>query len=281
MASKPVPGERMPDVEGSLGAMTKQIHARGRVLGQGEAPLVCVPVVGATASAIREEARTMAALARAGDAAAPDLLEWRVDASDGASDAGALSAIGGALREAAGALPLLVTLRAAREGGRDHGLDDAERAARVIALVEAGVADLADFETDADPAALRALRTACRGAGVPLLLSAHHFDRTPPAGEMAGAFARAAALGADVAKLAVMPQSTRDAAALMAATADADRALAIPLVSMAMGEMGVASRIIGFRYGSRITWASAGAASAPGQLPLTELRRRLRDELAR
>ena len=222
----------------------------------------------------------MAALAR-GDDAAPDLLEWRVDAFDGASDAAALSAAAAALREAAGALPLLVTLRAAREGGRDHGLDDAQRAARVITLVDAGVADLVDFETDADPAALRALRAACRDAGVPLLLSAHHFDRTPPVGDMVGAFARAADRGADVAKLAVMPRSADDVHALLAATADADRSLDIPLVSMAMGEPGVASRIIGSRHGSRITWASAGAVSAPGQLPLAELRRRLREELAR
>jgi 3-dehydroquinate dehydratase-1 len=261
--------------------MSKPIVVRGRTLGQGEAPLVCVPLVGATASAIREEARTMAALAQVGDASAPDLLEWRVDAFDGAADVVALAGAAAALRETTGPLPLLVTLRAAREGGRDHFLDDAERAARVIALVDAGVADLADFETDADPAAQHALRAVCRGAGVPLVLSAHHFDRTPSVDEMVRAFARAADLGADVAKLAVMPRSARDVDALLAATADADRSLAIPLVSMAMGEMGVASRVIGFRYGSRITWASAGAASAPGQLPLTELRRRLREAPAR
>ena len=223
----------------------------------------------------------MAALAQVGDASAPDLLEWRVDAFDGIADVAALVSVAAALREAAGPLPLLVTLRAAREGGRDHGLDDAERAARVIALVDAGFADLADFETDADPAALRALRGACHDAGVPIVLSAHHFDRTPPVDDMVRAFTRAADLGADVAKLAVMPRSARDVDALLAATAHADRSLAIPLVSMAMGEMGVASRVIGSRYGSRITWASAGAASAPGQLPLTELRRRLREASAR
>jgi len=261
--------------------MGKPIVVRGRTLGQGEAPLVCVPLVGATVPAIRDEARTMAALALAEDPDAPDLLEWRIDAFDGAADAAALSVAAVALREAAGGLPLLATLRAAREGGRDQGLDDAERAARVIALIDAGVADLADFETDADPAALRALRAACRGTGVPLVLSAHHFDRTPAVDDMVDAFARAADFGADVAKLAVMPQDARDAQALLAATAEADRRLSIPLVSMAMGEFGVASRIVGFRHGSRITWASAGAASAPGQLPLGQLRARLRDALAR
>jgi len=261
--------------------MVKPIVVRGRTLGQGGAPLVCVPLVGATVPAIRDEARTMAALAQVGDPAAPDLLEWRIDAFDGAADAAALPAAAVALREAAGDLPLLVTLRAAREGGRDHGLDDAERAARIIALIDTGVADLVDFETDADPAALHALRATCRSAEVPLVLSAHHFDRTPSTDGMVDAFARAAELGADVAKLAVMPQDARDVQALLAATAEADRRLSIPLVSMAMGELGVASRVVGFRHGSRITWASAGAASAPGQLPLGQLRSRLREALAR
>jgi 3-dehydroquinate dehydratase-1 len=116
---------------------------------------------------------------------------------------------------------------------------------------------------------------------VPLVLSAHHFDRTPPVVEMVAAFRRAADRGADIAKLAVMPRDPRDVAALLAATAEADRTLAIPLVSMAMDEVGIESRVTGHRHGSRITWASAGAVSAPGQLPLAELRRRLREALAR
>ncbi|MFM7627272.1 MAG: type I 3-dehydroquinate dehydratase [Gammaproteobacteria bacterium] len=264
----------------------KPIIVRGRPLGQGGSPLVCVPVVGSTTDAVCAEARAMASLVQARDPAVPDLLEWRVDAFGLVVDAAApsttaLVAAAAALREAAGDLPLLVTLRAAREGGRDHGLDDGARAALLVTLIETGVADLVDFETDADPAALDTLRAACRRRGVPLVLSAHHFSGTPSAGDMVAAFARAAALGADVAKLAVMPQDVRDVDSLLAATAEADRSLAIPLVSMAMGGIGVASRVVGSRYGSCITWASAGAPSAPGQLPLAELRRRLREELAR
>ena len=259
----------------------KPLSVRGRLLGEGPAPLVCVPLVGATTEAVCAQARAMSARAASADPDAPDLLEWRIDAADAVVDEDALLRTALALREAAGALPLLATLRAAREGGREHGLDDAARAARLIALVDAGVADLVDFETDADPAASRALGTACRGQGVPLVLSAHHFDRTPPVAEMVAAFRRAADRGADIAKLAVMPRDPRDVAALLAATAEADRTLAIPLVSMAMDEVGIESRVTGHRHGSRITWASAGAASAPGQLPLAELRRRLREALAR
>lgn len=261
--------------------MAKTLPVRGQVLVQGEAPLVCVPLTGGDATAVCAEAGAMAALAATRPEDAADLLEWRADAFDAVSDAEALLAAARALRAAAGPLPLLVTLRAAREGGRDHGLDDAARAALLTAIVEAGAADLVDFETDAAPAALDALRAACRARGVALLLSEHHFGGTPPMADMVAAFARAAAAGADIAKLAVMPRGPGDVEALLEATAAADRALAIPLVSMSMGALGTASRIEGHRYGSRITWASGAAASAPGQLPLGELRSRLRRSIAR
>ena len=261
--------------------MPKDLPLRGRSLGEGEAPLVCVPLVGRDAAALCVEAQAMAVAASTPGGPAPDLLEWRVDALDAAADPSAIEAAARALRAAAGPLPLLLTLRAAREGGRDHGLDDAARAARLVALIDIGVADLVDFETDAAPEALQALRGACLRHGVPLALSAHHFDRTPSVGEMVAAFRRAADLGADIAKLAVMPTAPGDVEALLTATAEADAALAIPIVSMSMGEAGVPSRVLGFRYGSRITWASAGTASAPGQLPLAALRRRLGEALAR
>ena len=107
-------------------------------------------------------------------------------------------------------MPLLVTLRAAREGGRDHGLDDAARAARLASIVETGAADLVDLEADAATEALRTLRDACRRQGVPLVLSAHHFERTPLVAQMVASFRRAADLGADIAKLAVMPKAPGD-----------------------------------------------------------------------
>jgi 3-dehydroquinate dehydratase-1 len=42
---------------------------------------------------------------------------------------------------------------------------------------------------------------------------------------------------------------------------------------MAMGGDGVVSRLVGGVFGSACTFASVGTASAPGQVPLAELRR--------
>jgi 3-dehydroquinate dehydratase-1 len=270
--------------------MGKPIPFRGGQVAMGDAPALCAALVGDTEAALRAEASTLLGQR-------PDLLEWRADHLGSAADPDALTAAATALRKVlaeslreggvrgggaggGGApVPLLITLRAAREGGVDRGLGDVQRAQRLADLVRAGHADLVDLEAASDPAALAMLRTTCREAGVPLLLSAHDFGRTPPVDEMVAVFARMASLGADIAKLAVMPRSETDVTALLEATAAAGRALAIPLVSMSMGELGVQSRVIGHRYGSRITWGSGVAASAPGQLPLPALRRSVEESL--
>jgi 3-dehydroquinate dehydratase-1 len=258
----------------------KRVPVRGGSIAEGAAPALCAPLTGRTVEALCAEATALLAQG-------PDLLEWRVDHLDPFAQGDAVAVAAVALREVLAAavpgavarVPLLVTLRAAREGGVDRGLDDVQRAQRLADFVRAGHADLVDLEAASDPAALAVLRAACRDARVPLLLSAHDFGRTPPVDEMVAVFARMASLGADVAKLAVMPRSEADVAALLEATAQADRTLAIPLISMSMGELGVQSRVIGHRSGSRITWGSGLAASAPGQLPLSALRRSVEESL--
>jgi 3-dehydroquinate dehydratase-1 len=105
----------------------------------------------------------------------------------------------------------------------------------------------------------------------------HDFERTPSSDSLLAAFAHMAAFGADIVKLAVMPRSEADVTTLLEATWRADRSLAIPLVGISMGALGTPSRVLGHRFGSRITWCSGLEASAPGQLPL-ELLRRLVEE---
>lgn len=257
----------------------KPVPVRRGWIGADAAPVVCLPLVGRNLEELDAEAGSTAAQGA-------DLLEWRADRFGSAADPEALLTAAQALRRATtrggiAAPPLLVTLRAAREGGTDHGLDDMRRARSLAELVHAGLADVVDLEAASDPEALALLRAACRAAEVPLLLSQHDFERTPTVDEMVTSFTQMAGLGADIAKLAVMPRTADDVTALLEATARADRVLAIPLVSMAMGEPGVASRVIGHRFGSRITWGSGAAASAPGQLPIDALRRAIADSLAR
>ena len=58
----------------------------------------------------------------------------------------------------------------------------------------------------------------------------------------------------------------------MEATMEADHSLDIPVVTMSMGRLGVLSRLAGTLTGSAMTFASVGEASAPGQIPIEQMR---------
>ena len=73
--------------------------------------------------------------------------------------------------------------------------------------------------------------------------------------------------GADIVKIAVMPQSKKDVLTLLLATEEMVREHAkCPVVTMSMSEVGVVSRICGEAFGA------VKKASAPGQLGAEELR---------
>ena len=79
-------------------------------------------------------------------------------------------------------------------------------------------------------------------------------------------------LGADIPKIAVMPQNRKDVLTLLAATEEmsgtyADR----PIITMSMAGTGVISRLCGEVFGSALTFGAAKKASAPGQMGVNDL----------
>ena len=75
--------------------------------------------------------------------------------------------------------------------------------------------------------------------------------------------------GADLPKLAVMPQSRADVLELLAATVEmTDHHPETPVITMSMGALGAVSRLCGEAFGSAMTFANPGTASAPGQVGL-------------
>lgn len=81
--------------------------------------------------------------------------------------------------------------------------------------------------------------------------------------------------GGDVVKLAVTPQTPEDVLALLTATQEAGKRLSVPLITMSMGRLGMASRLCGGLFGSCLTFGAAAGESAPGQPPVEELARTL------
>ena len=75
--------------------------------------------------------------------------------------------------------------------------------------------------------------------------------------------------GADICKLAVMARDFDDASRLMQASFQATTMLNKPIATMAMGEAGTITRLMGESFGSALTFCSLDAPSAPGQVELS------------
>jgi 3-dehydroquinate dehydratase-1 len=243
----------------------RDVVARGRVLGNGQGPLVCIPLVGRDRDEILSE--LSAAVAEQ-----PDLIEWRADFFGPVAEAGEALDVLGEIRERAGDIPLVFTLRTAREGGEPVDLDDGGVAKLCVDVCRSGLADFVDFEMSAPRQDTLGVIAAARDQEVQVVLSYHNFEETPDLETLLGKFAEAEALGGDVAKVAVMPRSLDDVLVLLRATLLASRAVGLPLVSMSMGQLGVLTRAVGWYFGSAVTFAVAVEESAPGQLPVQDLR---------
>lgn len=246
-------------------AQPRRIELHGRPVGSGAYPSIITPLVGRDAAALRAE---LAAIVPK----RPDILEWRIDHFDGLGDLGATLTMARELKAAADGLPLLLTRRSVAEGGQAIELAESEVVALYARLCEERCVDLIDYELAQAREHVEHLRTVSARCGVALILSFHDFRGTPGADEIVARFARAEQLGADIAKVAVMPAHALDVLALLGATQRASQAARIPLIGIAMGGQGVASRVLGWQFGSAATFAVGMGSSAPGQLGIDELR---------
>jgi 3-dehydroquinate dehydratase-1 len=242
----------------------KAITHQGKPLGGTRFPAICAPLVGRTREALLAEAAAVAAKQ-------PDLIEWRVDFFDGIADAKAVAELAGRIKDVARRIPILFTCRWSREGGEKIALSQADVVGLHRAVGESGHVDLIDFEMANEPGQVRQVRESSQAHGVQLILSFHDFQRTPGIDELSQRFAQAEQLGADIAKIAVMPRDMHDVLTLLGATLQSSRELRIPLVSMAMGGPGAVTRLCGGVFGSALSFAIGQSASAPGQMPIEDL----------
>lgn len=241
------------------------VRVRDLVIGEGM-PKICVPIVGTN----EDEILTEAAAIRALDL---DLVEWRIDWFAGIESADTTVAVAKKLNETLGAdLPLLCTIRTSAEGG-NSALEVADYCALNKALMESGAVDLVDVELFLGDDVMRDLIATAHENDVVVVASSHDFDATPKRDEIVARLKRMQDLGADILKIAVMPQSERDVVELLAATEEmANNHAHQPIVTMSMGGKGSISRIAGEVFGSAITFGCASKASAPGQIDVNNLR---------
>lgn len=239
------------------------VKVRNVVLGEGR-PKICVPIVGVTKEDIITEAKTF-------DTIPVDVVEWRVDWFEGVFEFDKVEDVLKDLRAALGEVPILFTFRTSKEGG-EKAIETKDYAALNIAAAKSGYVDLVDVEAFTGDDVVKEIIAAAHEAGVKVVASNHDFDKTPEKDDIVGRLRKMQDLGADVPKIAVMPQSKKDVLTLLTATEEmateyADR----PIITMSMAGTGVISRLAGEAFGSALTFGAAAKASAPGQIGVKEL----------
>ncbi len=243
----------------------KTVKVRNIEIGAG-VPKICVPIAGKNREEVLEQAAHIRTLPA-------DLVEWRVDYFYDVSSLSLLTVLTflSEVRKAVGDLPLLFTFRSKAEGGeKELSAQAYEELYKTV--ITSGLVDLIDVELSRGEALIGRLLEAAHEKGVFVMLSIHDFAKTPPREEMVAVLRRMESLNADLAKLAVMPQSTEDLLNVLYATQDFSSDASIPCVTMAMGNGGSLSRVSGEVYGSAMTFGAAGQATAPGQLSVTDLK---------
>lgn len=240
------------------------VKIRNVVIGEG-IPKICVPIVGVTREAILEEAEAITKLPA-------DVVEWRVDWYAKVFDYSEVEQTLKCLREVLGDMPILMTFRTSKEGG-EKSIEDEKYAELNINAAKSGLVDLIDVEAFTGDEVVTRIIEAAHAEGVKVVASNHDFGKTPDKDDIVGRLRKMQELGADIPKIAVMPNSKRDVLTLLEATEEmatnyADR----PIITMSMKGDGVISRISGEVFGSAMTFGAAGQASAPGQMAVRDLR---------
>ncbi|ATA22789.1 3-dehydroquinate dehydratase [Brenneria goodwinii] len=242
----------------------KTVTVKNLVIGEG-APKIIVSLMGKDVPAIKSEAQYYKDFDF-------DILEWRIDHFDDVENIESVIDAARQLRSIIHDKPILFTFRTAKEGGeKDISPDDYISLNQKI--VDSGLVDMIDLELFTGDQWVSATIEHAHAKGVKVIMSNHDFHKTPPKEEIIKRLRKMQELGADIPKIALMPQSKNDVVTLLAATLEmyekhADR----PIITMSMAKPGIISRLSGEVFGSAATFGALKKASAPGQIGIQDLR---------
>ncbi len=234
------------------------------VLGEG-LPKICVPIVGKNKEEVLASAEKIVEKN-------PDLIEWRIDFLTEVTEEDKVQEMAKALRAVAKEIPVLATFRTKAEGGEQE-IPEEKYISIYEALMDTGMIDLIDVEVFLKEDNVKKLISDAHDRGIKVIGSNHDFHKTPEKEEIIRRLCLMQSIGMDVAKMAVMPQCTKDLLTLLDATRVMKEEHAdTPVITMSMSGKGVLSRLTGEIFGSALTFGTVGKASAPGQVPVEELR---------
>ena len=247
------------------------IVIKNRTIGEGR-PLICVPIVSDSLDGIIKECEDILDKP-------VDMVEWRADFYLRCNDTASLNCVMDIIREKLKYMPILFTYRTAYEGG-EESYDNSKKITpmRYITMIKYVAdnlgPDIIDIEAgracDGD---MSEVISYVKARNIVVISSMHDFLKTPDDTYMREVFDRMSRIGADIFKIAVMPNSGKDVLALMTFSENARNKYSNPIITISMGRLGLVSRVAAELDGSAVTFASVGKASAPGQIDAAELKK--------
>lgn len=161
-----------------------------------------------------------------------------------------------------GGTPVILTLRAAYEGGKWSGCDEDRLNLLIRALPDVSAVDV-ELKSGLGPK--------LKGRGAQVIVSHHDFAGTPPLHRLKAAASEAFQQG-DIAKISTMINAPEEIAVLEKLLVESWPG---PLCVIGMGELGVRTRTEFPRRGSCLTYGYFETSAAPGQLAAATLMERL------
>lgn len=241
------------------------IQIKNVMIGQGK-PKIIIPLMGQSEIELMEEVASIKQIN-------PDMIEWRADVFEQVNSLEAVQAVLKKLSKQLADIPLIFTFRSYKEGGNKK-ITDEQYADLLTTAIDSNVIDLIDIELLFNKAKIKSLIKHAKNNQVFTIISNHDFTKTPAREEILSRLVNMQELGADIPKIAVMPNSSADVLTLLDATNKMKTKYKdIPIITMAMGEMGLISRFTGELFGSAATFAAGENISAPGQIAASDLRR--------
>jgi 3-dehydroquinate dehydratase-1 len=203
-------------------------------------------------------------------AAGADLVELRLDYLARLPEERVLACVRQCAR--ATSLPLIATIRSPREGGvsrKGFAGDEKRREALFLSLLPYVQA----LDLELSSSILPSVASAARKAGVPVIVSYHHFHSTPSLGRLRALAQLCKAKGGDIAKIVTVTTSPIEMIRLLSLLHERPTE---PLAAFAMGKHALLSRLMAYFFRSCLLYGSlspnAETPAAPGIPVLADLR---------
>lgn len=245
----------------------KTVNVKNVSIGSGMTK-VCVPMVAATDYDVNTQIRTI-------KKSKTDIMEFRADCYDNCFDYASLDKVLEKLAKEFTEIPIVFTFRTKGEGGSMEATISMYKELLKHAI-DTGCIDLLDVEYFADMEFVPEIIEYAHANNVYVVVSNHDFKTTIPMERIVDRFKDMINTGADIAKIAMMPEDGSQVVDMMQAAKELQECgNETPLIVISMGALGVETRTAGEMYGNAVSFATAGIPSAPGQIDVEALRSQL------